>query len=339
MIGALVLLAIIALVDLVTTWQFSMLVFYSFLVYVLAIQFTKRVAVGFAILTATVSMLADLDSIPIRGVAGYSWSGLNRLGALLFAAGCGISFRNYRDETRRRLHALERAQELEREIVRAGEREQQRIGQDLHDGICQTLAALDCAAQCLKMDLETDGSSRVNLASEIQKHLSAATSEARSMARGIYPISIDEYTLPAALHDLVKTMNALWGRLITFHCEQQVVVKDSDVAMHVYRITQEALSNAMRHANATRIDVRVDRDDRKMIVSVADNGCGSVIQRSPEGMGQYTMRYRAGLIGAKISVHTLSGTGTTVRCSLPLPELETNAIEFSANPLAGNLVL
>ena len=106
-----------------------------------ALHFPRRLGFGIAVFSGLVALAANFDSIPVRGVAGYLWSGVNRMGGLLIAAGYGISMRNYREEVRRRLKAAEHAHELEREIVRAGEREQMRIGQDLHDGVCQTPAA------------------------------------------------------------------------------------------------------------------------------------------------------------------------------------------------------
>jgi signal transduction histidine kinase len=250
-------------------------------------------------------------------MGGFLWAGLNRTGGLLFAAFYGISIRHYREETQRRVEAIERAQELEREIVRAGEREQIRIGQDLHDGVCQTLAALDCATQCLKLDLELEGSPQARLAAEIQKRLSAATLEARSLARGIYPLPMEPDGLSMALQQLVVTTRTFCHAPIGFESDDDIVVKDSEVAIHLYRITQEALSNAMRHANATRVDVRVAREDEQLSISVADDGCGSAIQGRPDGMGWRTMRYRAKLIGAKIELQSRPTGGTTVRCSLP----------------------
>jgi signal transduction histidine kinase len=196
-----------------------------------------------------------------------------------------------------------------------------RIGQDLHDGVCQTLAALDCAAQCLKMDLETEGSPQVKLAAEIQKRLSAATLEARNLARGIYPVSMEMDGLSLALHELVMTTNTLFHAKIVFESDEDIVVKDAEVAMHLYRITQEALSNAMRHANASHVNVRLTREARRLTISVADDGCGSAIQGRPDGMGWRTMSYRARLIGAELKMETRPAAGTTVRCSLPMPVL------------------
>jgi signal transduction histidine kinase len=310
----------VAMVDIMTPWQFSWFIFYAVPVFLIALHFPRRLGIGFALVAALVGWLANYDTIEPRGGWGaYSWSGFNRLGGLLFAAVCGISIRSFRDETRRRIEALEHAQELEHEILRAGEHEQMRIGQDLHDGVCQTLAALDCAAQCLKMDLESEGSPQVKLATEIQKRLSAATLEARSLARGIYPVSLGADGLSLALHELVMTTNTLFHAKVRFETDDDIVIKDTEVAMHLYRIAQEALSNAMRHANASRVNVRLTRDNQRLTISVADDGIGSAIQGRPDGMGWRTMNYRAKLIGADLKMETQPAAGTTVRCSLPVP--------------------
>ncbi|MEI9895742.1 MAG: histidine kinase [Chthoniobacter sp.] len=178
---ALLYLAGVVFLDLVTTWQFSMFVFYSIPVFLIALHFPRRMGIGFAFFVAAAALLANLDSIPRRGMAGFAWAGVNRTTAYLFVAACGISIQNVRQEMRQRMQVLEHAQELEREIISVGEREQMRIGQDLHDGVCQTLAALDCAAQCLKLDLETEGSPRAKLAGDIQKR------PLRGDARGAQP--------------------------------------------------------------------------------------------------------------------------------------------------------
>lgn len=323
MAEALVCLAFVACLDLLTTWQFSMFIFYCLPVYLVSLYFPRKTTIAFVLFAEVLGTLAAYDSIPARGWGGYAWQALNRLGGFSFAAACGLSFQSFREEMQRRFVALQRTRELEREIVRIGEIEQQRIGQDLHDGVCQTLAALDCAAQCLKIDLEKDGSPRIVLAAEIQKQLSAATLEARNMARGIFPVSISADSLANAVEDLVASMNRLFGGIIVLVCDEEILLRDADEAMHLYRITQEALSNAMRHANAMHIEVRLRQDEHHLTVIVADDGIGSAIQnpKRPDGMGWHTMRYRSNLIGAELTVHTEPGKGTEIRCAMPLAAL------------------
>lgn len=91
--------------------------------------------------------------------------------------------------------------------------------------------------------------------------------------------------------------------------------------MHLYRITQEALQNALRHANATRIFVKLDAKKGGFMLTVGDNGCGSGIQKRPDGIGQRTMIYRAKRIGAQISITSAPNGGTVVSCDVPLASL------------------
>jgi signal transduction histidine kinase len=315
---AFVALALFAFIDIITIWQFSMFVFYCMPVFVVALRFSRRVGIGFVIFSALVATAANYDTVQHLGLGGFAWTGVNRLIGFLFAAACGMSIRDVRKETVRRLDSLEHARELEREIVRAGEREQMRIGHDLHDGLCQTLAALDCASQCLKLHLEAECSPRANLAAEIKKGLSDATLEARNLARGIYPASLEADGLINALRDLVLTTNALYNGLIHFEGGEEIVVQDPELALHLYRITQEAMSNALRHANATRVQIRIVQENRRLRITVSDDGCGSALQVRSSGMGLNTMRYRAKLIGAEFKIDTGPSKGTTVCCSLAL---------------------
>lgn len=315
---AFVALAVMAFIDIVTIWQFSMFVFYCMPVFVVALRFPRRIGIGFVIFAALVAMVANFDTVPHLGWAGFVWTAVNRLIGFLFAAACGISIREVRKETARRLDSMKHARELERQIIRAGEREQMRIGHDLHDGLCQTLAALDCASQCLKLHLEAEGSSRATLAAEIKKGLSNATLEARNLARGIYPAALEADGLINALRDLVMTTNALCDGLIHFESGEEILVEDSDLALHLYRITQEAMGNALRHANATRVHVRIIQEDQRLRITVTDDGCGSALQGRSDGMGLRTMHHRAKLIGAELKIETRPSEGTIVRCSLPL---------------------
>jgi signal transduction histidine kinase len=316
---AVLFLAAVVALDMATPWQYSWFVFYAIPVFVVALNSPPRVGQTFAIVVGIVAWVANFDTIPHRGWPAFGWWGVNRLCELLFVSFCGASIQTFREETRRRMQALERAQELEGEIVRAGEQEQMRIGQDLHDGVCQTLAAIDCAAQCLKIDLESNGSPKARLASEIQKNLSTATVEARRLARGISPLSMDAGGLSMALRDLAISTGTLFHTTVEFASEPDILLADAAVATHLYRITQEALNNAMRHANATRVSVQLLNDARRLRISVADDGCGLALQSRQEGMGWRTMRYRASLIGATVEMETAVGRGTTVRCTLPLP--------------------
>jgi signal transduction histidine kinase len=316
---ALIWLAAVAAVDCNTPWQFSLFVFYAAPIFLVAFSFGQRSGIAFASFATVVSWFVNLNTQPFSDMTGYGWSIVNRLTAFLFVAICGASISRFREETRKRLVALEHAQKLEHEIVRVGDREQMRIGQDLHDGVCQSLAALDCATECLKVELENSGlMPQAVTAQQIQKLLQETTVEARNLARGLVPVAMEPDGLVTALRGLVATTGALRHATIDFESYGEIEIKDTDVATHLYRIGQEALSNAMRHANASRVSVSVVRDATSIHIVIADDGCGSATQPRSDGMGWRTMRYRAKLIGAQIKVETRPTGGTIVRCSLPL---------------------
>ena len=221
--------------------------------------------------------------------------------AFLFVAFCGASMKSYREAAKAQMDALERTRQLEQEIVRTSEREQMRIGQDLHDGVCQNLAAIDCAMECLKSDLGGEGAfPDAATARVFQKLLKETIVDARNLARGIFPVLMDAEGLSTALNDLVSTTNQLRQASITFEASDNIQIKEPATAMHLYRIVQEALSNAMRHAHASHVAVHVVRNGYSLTISVADDGCGFSTGQAPTGMGMglWTMQYRANLIGA-----------------------------------------
>jgi signal transduction histidine kinase len=334
MVQAIVFLATVAVINSLPMWRGTMLIFYCLPVYIVAVYFPKRIAIGFTLAAAIVAMIARVDSIHTYGLGHYFWVAFNRTGGLFFAAGCGIAFRRYRQEAERRFEAYQHSQALELEVVRAAELERQKIGHDLHDSLCQTLAALDCAAECLRIDLEADGSPRIDLATQLQRQLSSATLEARNMARGIYPVSLSAETLPLALQELATTMSGLFGGIIAVTCDHDIPIADSKVAQHLYRIAQEGLSNALRHACAKRIEIRLRQHAGKLVLSVSDDGSGFIPQKRPEGMGWHTMRYRANLIAAQLDVKSEPGQGTTLFCELPIegvvPYRQDNVLDDAA---------
>jgi len=316
-------LALVAWVDAITPYRFTMFVFYAAPIFIIAYRFDQNPGLLAAAGCDAIQWYANLATQPYGNDWQTTvWSLLTRLTALSFVAICGASISRFHEETRRRLQALEHAQKLEHEIVRVGDREQMRIGQDLHDGVCQSLAALDCATECLKVELEKSGLPQAATAHQIQKLLKETTIEARNLARGLVPVAVEPDGLVTSLRSLVTNTGALRHAAIDFESRGDVEIKDTDVASHLYRIAQEALSNAMRHANATHVTVSVIRDSAGLHISVADDGCGSAAQPRSDGMGWRTMRYRAKLIGANIKVDASSSGGTTVRCSLPMQALQ-----------------
>jgi signal transduction histidine kinase len=147
----------------------------------------------------------------------------------------GAIFKQQRDSIRDRVELLERSQQLEREIINISEREQQRIGRDLHDGVCQYLAAIGFTAAMLNRDLERDSSIRAEKAGEIAHLLQDAAKRTRDLARGLSPVDRDEGGLESALNELALSTSKLAGISCSFICFGPVQIRDNARAVHLLR--------------------------------------------------------------------------------------------------------
>jgi len=318
-VEAILWIAAVSVLDYFTPPEFNTFILYAIPVFALSWRCGWQSGMAFAIGGIVVHFLANWHYGPRYSAEHYVWSMVNRLVSRTFVVMCGASLRRYRDATRARVETINRTRQLEREIVRMSEREQMRIGQDLHDGICQNLEAIDCATERLRLDLEADGFSQAKTAKVIQKLVKETSTDARNLARGIFPAPMGGDGLWTALHDLVATTNQLRQASITFEANDCVHISDSATAMHLYRIVQEALSNAVRHAKAVHIAVRIAYESETLALTVADDGCGYVTGTTNSmGMGLRTMQYRAQLIGARVTFHSVPSRGTSVSCTLPM---------------------
>lgn len=212
---------------------------------------------------------------------------------------------------------LSERQRLEKEVLEISNREQQRIGQDLHDGLCQQLGGIAFMTQALERKLKTKLLAEAADAARITQLLSQGVATARNLAKGLSPVKPQADGLMAALRELASLTQDLFGIACVFRPERPVLVHDNATAIHLYRIAQEALNNAVKHAQATEVLIELSSAESETILTVKDNGRGlpEVLDR-PQGMGLNIMNYRAHMIGAALDVRRDSPGGTIVRCSL-----------------------
>ena len=202
---------------------------------------------------------------------------------------------------------------LEQEILEISNREQRRIGQDLHDGLCQELAGIEIMAQVLEEDVKSKRAAAQ--ASKIAKHVRQAISHTRMLARGLSPVEVEANGLMAALGELARSASDLLRIDCRFHCPKPVLVKDNAAATHLYRIAQEAINNAVKHGRATTATIELIAKGKSRRLSVVDNGVGFGKRKTPHtGMGLRIMKYRADVIGATLDIQSADGGGTTVSC-------------------------
>jgi two-component system, NarL family, sensor histidine kinase UhpB len=213
---------------------------------------------------------------------------------------------------------------LEEEILHIGEMEQRRIGQDLHDGICQLLTGIELKSQSLADSLGKKAKGPAALAEQIAGHVRDVIAQTRSLARGLSPFILESEGLLSALRELAASTEGLFDVKCKFEGDAAISISDPAAATHLYRIAQEAVANAIKHGKASAIEISLTKTGDKTLLSISDNGIGiKAPVQSGTGMGLRTMQYRAGMIGAALLVQTLAKGGTKVVCFLQNPASQT----------------
>ncbi|HEV7403152.1 MAG TPA: PAS domain S-box protein [Chthoniobacteraceae bacterium] len=206
---------------------------------------------------------------------------------------------------------------LEREVLEISDRERARLGQELHDDLCQTLVAIQYSATAMTRELTTVAPGLLARSGELVEMLKSAVVDARQMARRIFPVNLDQASLMSALLELTERSSRYFGIVCRFDCPVPVLIEENSTGSHLFRIAQEALSNAVRHGHATGITISLVAEPPYLTLTVLDNGVG--LQPSagePAGIGMHIMKYRAQMIGATLAIEPRPEGGTLVRCIL-----------------------
>jgi PAS domain S-box-containing protein len=216
------------------------------------------------------------------------------------------------------LHDLSARKALEREVLDAAAAEQWRIGQELHDSTGQELTALGLLAEGLVEALAQSSPAEAVLATKVAEGLKRVLGQVRALSRGLVPVEVDAAGLMAALAELASRTSELRGVTCTFECREPVLVEDNQTATHLYRIASEAVTNVLKHGRAKTITISLEGDERSLTLRVRDDGVGFPREPSAEvkGMGLKIMRYRAGLINARLAIGPAEPAGTVVSCTL-----------------------
>jgi PAS domain S-box-containing protein len=204
---------------------------------------------------------------------------------------------------------------LEREILEISDREQRRIGQDLHDGLCQQLVSTAFATNLLSQQLAPVAPSQANTARQIAVWLDDAISQSRALARGLYPVKLEADGLASALQELAEYVSERFGIACVLEKTEAALLVDNPVATHLYRITQEAVINAVKHAKGDKILIRLTSQEGNVCVTIQDDGIG-IPDTITNGMGLHIMQYRARMIGGILKIERQITGGTVVVCSV-----------------------
>jgi len=210
--------------------------------------------------------------------------------------------------------------QLERQILDSATAEQRRIGQDLHDGVCQQLTAAGFALEMLRRKLERGEPFDGTHLEKVKKLLMDSNHQLRQVAHGLQPVWFRPGGLPEALRELAAATSERFEVSCRARCMEDVLIAEQTTADHLYRIAQEASGNAIRHGEATvvRIQLGVSASG-SVVLAVLDNGSGFAPGQSPRGgMGLRIMKYRADAIGADFRIRgRRRGRGAIVWCALP----------------------
>ncbi len=205
---------------------------------------------------------------------------------------------------------------LEQEILVVSDREQRRIGVDLHDGLGTHLTGIAMMTRGLARNLRTGRPVTAEEVDEIARLVADGIEQARTLAQGLNPFLLDEYGLTVALQALAANMQAQSEIECSFEDEGGSMSLSNEQSIHLYRITQEAVTNAARHGHADRIRIVLSEKNRHYLLTIQDDGTGFELAKGHDsGMGLHIMRYRADMIGARLDITSTPGDGTTVTCT------------------------
>lgn len=207
---------------------------------------------------------------------------------------------------------------LQKEIIDVAMLEQRRIGQELHDGTQQELTGLGLLAQSLAESLSRGGAATASeAAARVARGIEQCNQRVRSLARGMVPVPIDREGLMTALAELARQTTEIHGLPCGFECPSPVEIDNDNEATHLYRIAQEAVSNATRHAKASAIWIRLEQVEGRLILEVQDNGIGlQSAGISGKGVGLRLMEHRCAMIGGNFAIDPRADGGTCIACSV-----------------------
>jgi signal transduction histidine kinase len=323
---SLLLVAVIGAADYLTGFETSFSVFYLLAIGLVAWFVGRGWAVAISILSVVVSLAGDLaEGAQFSRTLIPIWNAVALLTFYLVVvwllANLRSLYRNLETQVRQRTAALTEEiaerERLERELLDISEREQRRIGQDLHDSLCQHLTGATLAGQVLEEKLAALNLPLAADANKVVELVEEGINLSRGLAKGLYPVEIEADGLMLALEEFAATSGRLFRVNCRFECDLPVLIHDPATAGHLYRIAQEAVGNAIKHGKAKNILIRLDASEENTVLSVTDDGSG-LPEPLPKqrGMGLRIMAHRAAMIGGAFAAHRNETGGSLVTCEL-----------------------
>lgn len=322
--------AVVGWADYLTGYELFLFVFYLFAVFLAAWYVDITTGILISALSVAAWISADIAAgkqfanifIPVWNAAIMFVSYLVVVGLL---ARLRSLYRELEERVRKRTEALTREMRerirLQKELLETSEREQQRIGHDLHDSLSQHLTGTALAGQALGQKLADRSLPETREADRLVELVEEAIELTRKLARGLHPVEMQAGQLIEGLQELAANASERFNVACKFEGGSIALSPDANanVSIHLYRIAQEAITNAVRHGKAKHINLGLAAAATgEMVLTVTDDGIGLPDDaRNSKGMGLRIMTYRADMMGARFNIERLPAGGTRVTCTLP----------------------
>jgi len=318
-IACLILAGIIGYFDYVTGYEHSMLLFYFLPISLAAWSANFAFGLMIVIVCVTTWVLADLASgIPALGFwnIGMAFASYVLFAGVVAKLGSLVRELDRRVDERTAAYESEMVERrrLDQEIAQVADRERRRLGHDLHDKLGQHLTGTALAAQVLKDKLAARCCPETNDAEKLVHCLEEGIDFTRNLARGFFSPELRAEGLVVALQNLAETISEQSGISCVLRGEELIPIHDSTVANQLYRIAQEAVTNSVKHADASQIDIRLALDGPELCLSIADDGVGFPDNPQSEGLGLHLMRHAAALSGGTFDIRRNGRKGTIATC-------------------------
>jgi signal transduction histidine kinase len=323
---SLILVGIVGYLDYVTGYERSLSLFYLLPISLATWFGGLTIGLVIVLLSVVVWILSDIAAgIPVVGV----WNAAMALASYAAFTVVLSKLRTVLDEldqrVRERTEALRREiaerERLDQEIAKVADRERRRLGQNLHDSLGQHLTGTALAAQVLREKLAARSAAEVADADKVVRYIEDGIDVTRNLARGFFSPELDADGLTVALQGLAENISERFGVACSFNGDDAVRVRDATTATQLYHIAQEAAMNAVKHAEARKIDIHLSQHGHKLDLLIADDGLGFPEKLpEPPGLGLRLMAHGAALIGGKFAVESNRTGGTVVICKLSIPE-------------------
>lgn len=219
-----------------------------------------------------------------------------------------------------KLHnAIAERKRLETELLEITERERRRIALDLHDDLGQKLSGIALMTKGLELKLSKEKTDSAQDAARIHALVQQTMNHASDLAHDLATLDLAEKDLSSALVELAAQVRELFSITCRFSAPEEIPALESAVVMQLYKIAQEAVTNAIKHGKATRVNIGLGNTGETLTLTILNNGLPFPDLRSHStGMGLRIMNYRANLIGASLDIRAKGKSGTQVTCSFPL---------------------